>query len=73
MLLTKRVKVKLNNRTYNYYKNLGYDFINKECEVHIEDVMKGSSVKVIAMCDICQNIKEISYKKYKKCKFILLL
>lgn len=67
MILTKEIKVELNQFNYHHYKRLGYDTDNKSfLMVKIEDVGIKSVVKVDTKCDICFNIKNISYSKYNK-------
>ena len=47
-LISKTVKIKWNQKTKKYYENLGYVYTKMydEFEVKIEDLQKGSSIKV---------------------------
>jgi hypothetical protein len=67
MILTKRVEIKIkNNRQYENYKkkhNVSYgDVIN----IPVYELTIGSSVRIKVKCDICDNIKFLSYSKYIK-------
>lgn len=64
MILTKTINFKFNS---HYFKRLGYQVEDKEhLDVKIEDVGKGTMVKIKAECDICGKEKEIGYRKYWK-------
>lgn len=54
-LITKTVKVKWQSRNKNHFVDLGYKFtkIGDEFEVKIEDLSKGSNIKVKCICDEC--------------------
>ena len=79
-LLTQKVDIKINNRTYKYYEDLGYvipRYYNKKkkkwqlitgsiISVKIEDLQRGSGVKVQCQCDYCKNIYEMQYCVYLK-------
>jgi hypothetical protein len=60
MILSEKVKVK----SSLYYKDLGYDTTDKYIFVNIKDVPLGSRSLVLAKCDYCQELKELSYKNY---------
>lgn len=62
MLTTKTIKVK----SSNYYKDLGYNIDEKYIDIKVEDLKKGSHLKIEACCDYCGTIKNISYKDYNK-------
>lgn len=74
MLLTKSLEVKISNRNYKHYEELGYDITyslcgkNKKCvpiqylNVDIKDVAKSSKVKV--KCDYCGCVIERVYSQY---------
>jgi len=65
MLLTKNIKIKINNRYIKYYQNLGYQVKGgQECEIKIEDLSKKSHAFVDVKCDICQEEKTIKYYNY---------
>lgn len=66
MLLTKEVNIKPNGKVINHYRNKGYDVkLNELIKVKIEDLTKGSHIKVDVLCDYCQeNICHIPYYSY---------
>jgi hypothetical protein len=65
MILSKKIKIKLNNSTKDHFENLGYNFEKgKEIEIPLEHLNKGSNYKVEVKCDRCGKIKEIPYRKY---------
>lgn len=57
-LITKTVKVKWNQKTKQHYEKLGYVYtrIGEEFEVKVEDLPKGSVVKVQCVCDGCGEV-----------------
>lgn len=65
-LITKKVVQKWNGRTKPHYVEKGYIFtkIYDEFIVDIEDLTKGSQVKVDVLCDYCEEKISISYKTY---------
>jgi len=60
------VKVKIiGNKTNKYYKDLGYVFnFGDIIEVKLEDVPKGSNVKVDVICDSCEKPFSVTYYNY---------
>ena len=67
MILTKEIKVELTKFNYHHYKRMGYDTDNKDfIMVRIEDIGLKSGIKIDTECDICGNIKGITYIKYNK-------
>ena len=67
-LVSKVVKVKWGSRNKKYYEKLGYEYTKQGdiFEVKIEDLLKGSSVKVDCVCDNCGANLKPSYKDYKR-------
>ena len=67
-LESKTAKVKWNARNKKYYKSLGYVFtkMGDEFEIKIEDLTKGSNVKVEISCDCCKKPLIWSYQDYNK-------
>lgn len=61
--VTKTVVVKWNNHNKNHYINKGYEFTKRgeELVVKVEDISKGSHVKVTVKCDYCGNEFEVQY------------
>ena len=67
MIITKVVKLKMNNKIISHYKKLGYDVeTNKELDIKVVDLTSGSHSLIIAECDICKEKKEVSYKEYNR-------
>lgn len=67
MILTREIKVKINESNYYYYENLGYDvFIGEEIVIPIELMSKGSHYKIECKCDGCGIIKSVIFKNYVK-------
>lgn len=65
MIITDKIKVKVNNSNRRKYSNLGYDISNKEeINISIEDLPKSSIYKVKVCCDYCGEHKEMTYKYY---------
>lgn len=64
MIKSKFVKFKVTSGLIQNYSNLGYDFSNDEVEINVIDLKKSSQVKVIVICDICNEESEIIYSKY---------
>ena len=65
MLVTKTIKIKINNSKLSYYRSLGYQLNeDKTCEVSTEHLTPGSNVEVEAICDICGLKKIVTYKYY---------
>lgn len=68
MILDKRVKIKICSKNYNYYKSKNYEFqkVGDIIYVNIEDLSKGSSLKVKVKCDNCDVEKMCSFYDYNK-------
>lgn len=72
MIISKMVKVKWHHMTRKHYESLGYKWTKQydEFEVKVEDLSKGSNVKIQAKCDNtnCKNpvIKEVIWQNYKR-------
>ena len=78
MLLTKEVEVGLGTKNIRYYEDLGYEiprvlntdgkFITPKGStllVKIEDLNKGSHIKVDVLCDLCKDkITNMPYREY---------
>ena len=71
-LISRKANVKWNKKQKKYYESLGYIYtkLGDEFEVKVEDLTKGSSVKVECICDNCGKILPSwtyqQYNKYKK-------
>lgn len=68
MILTKTVKFKINGSKIKYYRELGYDVPhnNAEVEIRVEDLSKGSSIKIKCVCKVCNKTFESPYCDYLK-------
>jgi hypothetical protein len=67
MIIDKYIKIKLNSQNIKYYINLGYIAkVGQEVSVLIRDLSNGSNYKIKVKCDICSNIKDLTYHKYIK-------
>ena len=80
-IINKEVEVKINVKNIKYYEDLGYKiprYYNKKSHrtlvkrgtkitVKIEDLPKGSTVKIKAKCDECGCEKDITYQSYINC------
>lgn len=62
MIISERIIVKGSK----YYKELGYDISEKYIDINISDLKRGSHVNILAKCDYCEKVKEISFKMYNK-------
>lgn len=62
------VIIKWNKSNKDYYESKGYilDSNNREIEVAVEDLTKGSSALVKVMCDYCGEMVEKTYNIYNK-------
>ena len=69
MILTREIKVKINESNFQYFEDLGYDIsIGDEILIPIELLSKGSHHKIECQCDGCGTKKEVIYKNYIKYK-----
>lgn len=69
MIVDKKVKVKVTSSVFKYYKEKGYGpFKNFDIiEVDINDLTKGSGIKINAKCDICGIVNNITFQNYNNC------
>lgn len=67
MILTREIKVVINESNLSYYDNLGYDIIiGEELIIPIELLSKGSQYKIECRCDSCGIVKSVIFKNYVK-------
>ena len=67
-IISTEVEVKLWGSNIKHYNNLGYKGKNGDIiTVKVEDLTKGSSIKILAKCDFCGEEKWVRYKDYLKC------
>ena len=79
-LLTKTVEIKINNKTYKHFEDLGYTIprhynarkkkwqisTGETITVNVNDLYRGSGVNVECQCDCCNKIYTITYYEYIK-------
>ena len=67
LVLEKTIKVKINNKNINYYRNLGYDCsLNNEIDVLIDHLPKYSKAKILIKCDYCNREFRRAYYNHLK-------
>jgi len=65
MIKEKSIKLNLNAKTIQHYWILGYSgTTNEEIIVKVDDLTKGSHIKITAIYDICGTENKIPYKSY---------
>ena len=66
-----RVNIKISKRNIGIYRNCGYENLNigNILSIDINELSKGSKVKVDVKCDYCGNIIKVAYKDYNNYKF----
>jgi len=71
MIVDKYVKTCVSGGSINFLKNIGYDVkFYDRIEIPIEHLSVNSHVKINCKCDICGNIKNMTYQTYlNKIKF----
>ena len=67
-LVSKTVKVKWHGKTRKHYESLGYVFtkLGDEFEVNVEDLTKGSNIKINCKCDGCGKDLVWDYYTYNR-------
>jgi len=67
MILDKEIEVTINPRNFKYYIYLGYKHlrVGELITIPVEDLSKGSNVKIRVLCDICEKAeKEVDNYTY---------
>ena len=65
MIITKEVKVLVNNPNVKHYKSLGYlAEYRKELTVLPKHLTKGSHICILVSCDNCGTVSEIEFRAY---------
>jgi len=65
MILTEKIKVKINRTNINYYNDIGYDVELKEfAEIYTKDIIQGYKLLIDVQCDICGSINSIQHISY---------
>lgn len=79
LILKQKVNVKWNQRNIKHFQSLGYQFtkLGDEFKVNVNDLMKGSKVKIEVLCDYCleegkETIIKKEYYKYLNSKNITI-
>lgn len=68
MIITEEIKVKINKRNIDYYKDKGYLVkIKDEINILVEDLQKGSHINIKCKCEKCEDEKIMWYKQYNQC------
>lgn len=67
MILTRQVKIKINESNFSYFENLGYEpSMGEFLLIPIELLSKGSHYKIDCQCDGCGIKKSVIFKNYIK-------
>jgi hypothetical protein len=68
MILTKEISVKINESNYEYYEEMGFNYISIGDSIVIPPglLSTGSHYKILCKCDFCGIEKEVMYKNYVK-------
>jgi hypothetical protein len=67
MILTREIKVTINESNYLYYEELGYEvFFGEVIVIPVELLSFGSQYKINCQCDGCGLVKEVMFKNYVK-------
>jgi len=65
MILTKKVKVKINKMNINHYISLGYVVNLRDIvEIYTDDLIRGSKIIIDIKCDICGKEKKLHFDSY---------
>jgi hypothetical protein len=64
MIKEDKVLIPINLRNRSHYFKLGYNVNDDSILVSVSDLLKGSKVKITAICDICSSENKIQYNKY---------
>lgn len=68
MIITREIRITVNEFNYLYFENLGYDgiFIGGDIMIPIELLSNGSHRKIECKCDGCSIKKDVIFKNYIK-------
>jgi len=66
VIVDNKIKIRINPNQFKYYTDKGYNvsFYNRDLIININDLSKGSGVKINVKCDICDNLYNITYNNY---------
>ena len=67
MIITEKIKIKVNSKKIKYFKSIGYDNVKKgiEIEIPIVHLSESSHYKILVKCDICSKEKYLMYYAYR--------
>jgi len=67
MILENKIKIKIYRRNIGHYNSLGYKVnLDDTIEIFVNELPKGTSIKINVKCDVCGKEKKLSYQKYLK-------
>jgi len=67
VILTREIKLRINESNFHHYENMGYEIsIGEVIIIPVELLTKGSHKKILCKCDSCGIEKEVIYKNYIK-------
>lgn len=65
MIKDSLIRINISYRNITHYKKLGYTpILNETLSIKTEDLPTSSHVRIVAICEICRNEREIQYHKY---------
>ena len=67
MILTNKIKIRINNKTISHYKQWYKDIKSGDyIDIYIDQLFNNSAIKILAKCDICGSEHIITYQKYNQ-------
>jgi len=66
MILSKEIIINVTNRNISHYKRIGLNPVVGSIKIKVDDLPKCSRTRIDVKCDICGEIKNISYQKYNE-------
>ena len=65
MILTEEIKIKINKKTIEHFRNIGLDVnLKDEIIIHPSQLNKGSHLEIKVKCDVCDNEKKLMFESY---------
>lgn len=66
MIISEKIKIKVNGKTIAHYKSIGYNvMLGDEIEINTDELNKGSHFKIKVKCDVCGKERDnLMYKEY---------
>jgi len=66
-MIKDNITLRINKSNINHFNNLNYNVkIGDIIKPNIMDINKGSHLKIIGICDNCNNEKEMEFRTYYK-------